>query len=227
MQCEKGSQLTDIVAIDGPAGSGKSTAARLVAKKIGYAYVDTGAMYRALTLKALRESVDFNDEKSLIELSDAAQIDIRSKVSGDIEVMLDGEDVASLIRTPELTECVAYIAKIPRIREKMKHAQRGIGMRGRAVFEGRDIGTVVFPEAAHKFYIDADFDERVRRRHKELVANGPVVSYEDVSRDLSARDHKDLTRSIGPLKAADDAVRIDTTHMTIDEVVDKIVSLIA
>jgi CMP/dCMP kinase len=219
--------LDNIIAIDGPAGSGKSTVAKLLAKKTGYAYIDTGAMYRALTLKALREKVDLNDEKRLSELFKDTELDIIPDGTSDIAVMLDNENVASLIRTPELTENVAYIARVTAIREKMKDIQRRIGAcRGKAVFEGRDIGTVVFPESRYKFYIDADFNERARRRHKELVDKGITISFDEVSRDLMARDYKDMTRRIGPLKAADDAVRIDTTNMTIDDVVSRVAGYI-
>jgi len=218
--------LADIIAIDGPAGSGKSTVAKLLAKKIGYAYIDTGAMYRALTLKALREAVDLNDEEKLSKLFNSTELDIISDKTADIAVMLDGENVASLIRTPELTEKVAYIARVAAVREKMKDMQRKIGARGESVFEGRDIGTAIFPDAKYKFYVDADFDERSRRRHKELIEKGIDISLDEVSRDLQARDHKDMTRKIGPLKIADDATRIDTTNMAIDEAVDKIAGYI-
>jgi len=218
--------LADIIAIDGPAGSGKSTVAKLLAKKIGYAYIDTGAMYRALTLKALREAVDLNDEEKLSKLFNSTELDIISDKTADIAVMLDGENVTSLIRTPELTEKVAYIARVAAVREKMKDMQRKIGARGESVFEGRDIGTAIFPEAKYKFYVDADFDERSRRRHKELIEKGIDISLDDVSRDLQTRDHKDMTRKIGPLKIADDAMRIDTTNMAIDEAVDKIAGYI-
>ncbi len=218
--------MADIIAIDGPAGSGKSTVAKLLAKKIGYAYIDTGAMYRALTLKALREAVDLNDEEKLSKLFNSTELDIISDKTADIAVMLDGENVASLIRTPELTEKVAYIARVAAVREKMKDMQRKIGARGESVFEGRDIGTAIFPDAKYKFYVDADFDERSRRRHKELIEKGIDISLDEVSRDLQARDHKDMTRKIGPLKIADDATRIDTTNMAIDEAVDKIAGYI-
>ena len=218
--------MADIIAIDGPAGSGKSTVAKLLAKKIGYAYIDTGAMYRALTLKALREAVDLNDEEKLSKLFNSTELDIISDKTADIAVMLDGENVASLIRTPELTEKVAYIARVAAVREKMKDMQRKIGARGESVFEGRDIGTAIFPDAKYKFYVDADFDERSRRRHKELIEKGIDISLDEVSRDLQARDHKDMTRKIGPLKIADDAMRIDTTNMAIDEAVDKIAGYI-
>jgi len=218
--------LADIIAIDGPAGSGKSTVAKLLAKKIGYAYIDTGAMYRALTLKALREAVDLNDEEKLSKLFNSTELDIISDKTADIAVMLDGENVTSLIRTPELTEKVAYIARVAAVREKMKDIQRKIGARGESVFEGRDIGTAIFPDAKYKFYVDADFDERSRRRHKELIEKGIDISLDEVSRDLQTRDHKDMTRKIGPLKIADDAMRIDTTNMAIDEAVDKIAGYI-
>jgi CMP/dCMP kinase len=218
--------LTDIIAIDGPAGSGKSTVAKLVAKRIGYAYIDTGAMYRALTLKALRELTNLDDEVKLAELFHRTEIDIRPDGSGGISVLLDGEDVTSLIRTPELTEKVVYIARAGSVRARMKEIQQSIGTRGKSVFEGRDIGTAIFPGAKYKFYIDADFNERSRRRHKELIEKGITLSLEEVSRDLKERDNYDMTRKIGPLKVADNAIVIDTTHMTIDEVVSKIVGYI-
>jgi CMP/dCMP kinase len=218
--------LTDIIAIDGPAGSGKSTVAKLLAEKIGYSYIDTGAMYRALTLKALRKSVDLNDEAKLSELSHSTELDIIPDRSGNIAVMLDGENVASLIRTPELTEKVFYIAKVAAIRSKMKDIQRRIGERGKSVFEGRDIGTAIFPDAKYKFYVDADFNERVRRRHKELVEKGTPTTLDEVSKDLKIRDHKDMTREIAPLKIADDAAVIDTTNLTIDEAVNSIAGYI-
>lgn len=219
--------MADIIAIDGPAGSGKSTVAKLLAEKIGYSYIDTGAMYRALTLKALRKAVDFSDEAQLSALSESTELDIISDDSGNIAVMLDGENVASYIRTPELTEKVFYIAKVGAIRFKMKDIQRRIGRRGKSVFEGRDIGTVVFTDAAYKFYIDADFSERVRRRHEELVAKGTPTTLDEVSKDLKIRDHKDMTREIAPLKIADDAVVIDTTNLTISQAVERIAGYIS
>ncbi len=214
--------MDSIIAIDGPAGSGKSTVARLLAQKLKYDYIDTGAMYRAFTLKALREGLDLNNERVLIALAEKTELDIRQDDANGIKVMLDNEDVTLLIRTSQLTKKVAYIAKVGGVREIMKRSQRRIGSRGRCVFEGRDIGTVVFPEAKHKFYLDADFNERVNRRCKELLEKGEDVLSEDIDRDLKVRDRKDMTREIAPLLRADDAVYIDTTHLNIDEVVDKI-----
>ncbi|MFH1867350.1 MAG: (d)CMP kinase [Candidatus Omnitrophota bacterium] len=218
--------MNDIVAIDGPAGSGKSTVAKILADKIGYTYVDTGAMYRALTLKAQREKTNLNDEEALTRLAEATELDIVSNKAGAIEVLLDGEDVSSLIRTPELTSNVFYTAKVKGVREKMKKSQRIIGERGRSVFEGRDIGTVVFPDARYKFYLDADFTERVKRRHKELLGEGHKMSFEELEKDLQVRDHKDMSREIAPLKCAEDAVYIDTTNMSITEVIDKLTGYI-
>ncbi len=220
--------MDNIIAIDGPAGSGKSTIACLLARKLKFDYIDTGAMYRAFTLKAVREGLDLNNEEALVALAEKTALDIRQDTgNGDgIKVMLDNEDVALLIRTPQLTKQVSYIAKAAGVREVMKQGQRRIGKRGRCVFEGRDIGTVVFPEATHKFYLDADFNERVSRRYKELLEKSQNVKIDDIDRDLKIRDRKDMTREIAPLLRADDAMYIDTTHLNIDEVVDKIAGYI-
>lgn len=218
--------MDNIVAIDGPAGSGKSTVAKLLATKIGYNYIDTGAMYRGLTLKAIREGVDLNDEQALTLLAESTELDITDSKSGGIKVMLDGKDVAGLIRTPELTKHVAYVAKVKGVREKMVGCQRSIAARNRCVFEGRDIGTVVFPNAMYKFYIDAELSERVARRCKEMQANGIETSYDELAKDLRIRDHKDMSREIGPLKKAEDAIYIDTTNLSINEVVEKLAGYI-
>lgn len=219
---ERETYLGNIIAIDGPAGSGKSTVARLLARKLKFDYIDTGAMYRAFTLKMIRHGIDLDDEAAIIRLAQNTQLDIRQRASGGIEVTLDNEDVTALIRTQELTNKVSYPARIAGVREIMKENQRRIGERGNCVFEGRDIGTVVFPEAEYKFYLDADFDERVNRRYKELVYKGRGVKLEDIAGDLKIRDRKDMTRKVAPLLRADDAIYIDTTHLSIEEVVDKI-----
>ncbi len=212
-----------IIAIDGPAGSGKSTVAKLVAARLGLLYIDTGAMYRALTLKASMRGLDFKDEGSLIKLAGSTDIDLRQD-RGVLKVRLDGEDVTSSIRTSELTNNVRYVAGVPGVRKRMVELQRALGRRRGAVLEGRDIGTVVFPDAKFKFYLDADIKERARRRHKDILAQGDSLSLELVERDVASRDVSDMTRSVGALKKADDAVLIDTTGLTIAEVVERVIS---
>ncbi|MFA5146410.1 MAG: (d)CMP kinase [Candidatus Omnitrophota bacterium] len=217
------SPRTLVIAIDGPAGSGKSTVSKLIAKKLGILYVDTGAMYRALTLKAMRERIDLKDEDALVSLARSTGIDL-GEGAGRLRVLLDGEDVAGLIRTPELTANIKYIARVPGVRHEMVRLQRAIGKRQGAVLEGRDIGTVVFPDADHKFYLDASVKERARRRHRELLESGEKVSVEEIEKDIVVRDESDIKREVGALKKADDAVLIDTTGLTINEVVEKILS---
>lgn len=214
-----------VIAIDGPAGSGKSTVAKLVAQKLGFLYIDTGAMYRALTVKALRDGTDLNDEAKLGALARAAEIKLKDS-GGSLKVYLDGEDVTTEIRTPEITNNVKYIARAKAVRECMVVMQRGLGEEGGTVMEGRDIGTVVLPAADKKFYIDASFDVRVRRRYRELVDGGQTLTEEEVRKDLKIRDESDLKRAIGPLKKADDAILIDTTDLTIEGAVDKVLSFI-
>ena len=214
-----------VIAIDGPAGSGKSTVSKLVARSLGVTYIDTGAMYRALTLKAMRQRIDLNNEAALTALAKSTNIDLKEE-SGLLRVYLDGEDVAGLIRTPELTNNVKYIARIPGIREEMVRLQRAIGQRRGAALEGRDIGTVVFPDADYKFYLDADPDERARRRHKELSQSGQAVDFADIRKDVIMRDESDMNRSVGALKKADDAIFIDTTKLSISEVAEKMLSYI-
>lgn len=214
-----------VIAIDGPAGSGKSTVSKLVAKSLGLLYIDTGAMYRALTLKAMRKDLDLKDEAALADIARTTEIDLKGS-TGSLEVILDGEDVAGFIRTPELTNNVRYIARVPAVRAEMVRLQRAIGERSGAVLEGRDIGTVVFPDAEYKFYLDANPDERARRRFKELVESGQKVSLEEIRKDVLSRDESDMTRSVGALKKAADAIVVDTTKLSIPEVVDKILSYV-
>ena len=214
-----------IIAIDGPAGSGKSTVGKLIAKKLGLMYLDTGAMYRALTLKAMRDNIDLNDEKALVELAGKTRIELTTEADAEkTSVRLDGEDVTLDIRTPEVTDNIKYIARIPGVRKCMVKIQRAIGAKAGAVLEGRDTTTVVFPDAAHKFYLDADLKERARRRFKELRAMGMKAALRDVENDARRRDSGDKTRDAGPLKRASGAVYIDTTKMSVNEVVRKILS---
>ncbi len=214
-----------VIAIDGPAGSGKSTVSKLVAQKLKLLYIDTGAMYRALTLKAMRQGLDLNDENALVKLATSTRVDLQDD-NGCLRVMLDGKDVAGSIRTPELTSKVKYIAQVGGVRKEMVKLQRMIGERSGAVLEGRDIGTVVFPDADYKFYLDASADERAKRRYKEFIESGEKVGLDELKKDVIARDESDMKRSVGALKQADDAVFVDTTDLSIDEVVAKILSYI-
>ncbi|MBU1726917.1 MAG: (d)CMP kinase [Candidatus Omnitrophica bacterium] len=208
-----------IIAIDGPAGAGKSTIAKLIAQKLGFLYIDTGAMYRALTLKVLDDKIDINRPEQIIALAKKSDIDLLNNPDGSIKVLLDDVDVSLPIRDPRITKYVSDVAKIKEVREIMVNLQRKFGQRGDCVLDGRDIGTVVFPNADKKFYLDAHFEERVNRRHKELNGMGKGIAFGDVKADLANRDNIDSTREVAPLKRADDAIYVDTTKMSIDEVV--------
>jgi len=211
-----------IVAIDGPAGAGKSTVAKIIAQRMGFLYIDTGSMYRALTLKVLETEINLKDSARIIELAKASSIDLVNDPNGDLKVYLDGRDVSSLIRAPRITRVVSDIARIREVREVMVKLQRRMGQVRDSVLDGRDIGTVVFPDADKKFFIDANPQERSKRRYKELLGLGQKVTSEEVSSDLANRDNIDSTRAVGPLKKAEDAVYIDTSDLSIDQVVDKV-----
>ncbi len=217
------------IAIDGPAGSGKSTISKLLARKLKYTYIDTGAMYRALTLKVMREEVELANEEAIIKVSNDFDFKFVPNETDDApaRVVLDGEDVSEAIRTLEVSANVKHVCKIPEVRENLVNIQKSLArnMAG-AVMEGRDIGTVVLPGAKYKFYVDAEFSERVRRRFMELEAKGMSATEDEVADDLRQRDHTDKTREVGPLKQADDAVLVDTTDLTVEEVVDKIISYV-
>jgi len=215
-----------IIAIDGPAGAGKSTVAKLTAHKLGFLYIDTGAMYRALTLKALEHKTDLKDNLALIELTKNTNIDLKNTADGSLIVFLDEKDVSKDIRQPIITKFVSDIAKIKGVREVMLGVQRRLGKKRDSVLDGRDIGTIVFPEADRKFYIDAQFNERVNRRYKELIGLGQLVTVKDIEADLRNRDTIDSTREFAPLKKAEDAIYIDTTDMSITEVVETLLGYI-
>ena len=208
-----------IIAIDGPAGSGKSTIAKLVSKRLGFLYIDTGAMYRSLTLKAMQKKLDLNDEATLITMAKNTKIELNP-------ISLDGKDVSDKIRTLEVTNNISYIANIPGVRAEMVKLQRAVGRGSQkgAVLEGRDIGTVVFPDAEKKFYLDASVEERARRRFKELSQDGIKVDLARLQRDIEIRDAKDKARPVGALKKAQDSILVDTTNLTIEEVVKKVLS---
>lgn len=217
-----------IIAIDGPAGSGKSSVAREVAKRLGFLYVDTGAMYRAVTLKAVNSNIDLKDEEALELIARKAKIDLKME-GNNLKVFLDGEDVSFAIREQELTKKVFHIARTPKVRKYMVKLQRNLADRAGdgAVLEGRDIGTVVYPDADKKFYLDAQFDERVRRRYEELQVMGQEISKEEIRDDVWRRDESDKKRKVAPLKKAEGAICIDTTKMNVEEVIKKIIGIVA
>lgn len=207
------------IAIDGPAGAGKSTVAKILAQKLGISYLDTGAMYRALTLKAMRNKVNLEDGVALAHLAQKTKIELKPVDSG-LNIFLDSEDVSEDIRTVEVTNNTFYIARAPEVREIMVKWQREIGAKQSVVAEGRDIGTVVFPNATKKFYMDAGFEERAQRRIKELRAKGKEVDEKELQKELGERDQKDFSRTVGPLKKADDAIFIDSSGLTAEQSAD-------
>jgi cytidylate kinase len=212
-----------IVAIDGPAGAGKSTIARRVAARIGAVYIDTGAMYRAVALLALRSNTDLADAPRLEALARAA--DIRFE-PGSARVRLDGEDVSEAIRRPEISPAASKVSAIPGVRRVLVEMQRRIGASGSVVMEGRDIGTVVFPNANVKVFLDADPDVRALRRVRELQEKGPAPPAEAVAQEIRERDRRDSTRADSPLTRAPDAVYLDTTNFTLDQAEQAILELI-
>ncbi|WP_041587564.1 (d)CMP kinase [Thermoanaerobacterium thermosaccharolyticum] len=209
------------VAIDGPAGAGKSTVAKKLAEKLNFTYIDTGAMYRALTYKTIIEDIDINNKDKIVEL--ASKIDI--KLEND-RVLLDGIDISNEIRTPIVSEKVSLISKIPEVREIMVNLQRQLANNGSVIMDGRDIATVVMPNAQFKFFLTASAEVRAMRRYNELVEKKISVSYDDILRDIKKRDKIDMERDIAPLKKSDDSIVIDTSDMTIEEVVCKMYDII-
>lgn len=213
-----------VIAIDGPAGAGKSTIAKAVAEKIDYAYIDTGAMYRAVTWKFVQTGHAYEDE-FIGELSEKMVIEFQPR-DGVNHVFADGVEITNFIRTPEISKLVSPLSAIARVRVAMVAQQRRMGEKGGVILDGRDIGTVVFPNADLKIFLTATADERAQRRYKELIANGMKVDFEQVKADLVQRDYQDSHRPVGPLKQADDAVLLDSTGMSIDEVRDRIIAMI-
>ncbi len=219
-----------IIAIDGPAGSGKSSTAKALAKKLHLPYVDSGAMYRAVTLKAMQQGISFDekfdDKTRLIKIAKSCDIRLTNSPKGQ-KVFLDGKNVTDAIREPALTQNVHYVAQEPLIRREMVKKQKSMGKKDGAVMEGRDIGTVVFPKADYKFYFEANDNIRAKRRHRDLAEAGKKMPVEQVLEDIKFRDKTDYERTEGPLKRAKDAVLIDTSSLTIDQTVDKILQLIS
>ena len=218
------------VAIDGPAGAGKSTVTRLVAERLDYLLVDTGALYRAVALAAERARVAWEDHASVVELAERLArehaLGLERAADDGIKVLLDGEDVSAAIRTLEIGQGASKVSAIPGVRDALLELQRSLGREGGVVMEGRDIGTVVFPDAEAKFFLTASVEVRARRRYEELVQRGQTIGFAEVCREVEERDERDRTRPVAPLCKAEDALEIDSSDISIDEVVERIVTAV-
>lgn len=219
--------MSFIIAIDGPAGSGKGTITKRVAKEIGFFRLDTGALYRCVTLEVIRNKIDIKDIQKMVDI--VRNMKVEFGTNQDINeldyVFLNKEDVTKAIRSNEVNKKISVISSIKEVREEMLEIQRNIAKEKDTIMEGRDIGTVVFPNADLKIYLNADIKERARRRYKENIEKGIDTTYEEVLSILKNRDKIDMERKVAPLKKADDAIEIDSTNMTVEDVVDKIVEL--
>lgn len=209
-----------IITIDGPSGAGKSTISRLLAARVHFTYLDTGAMYRAAGLKAARSGIDLEDTAALAEMLEKLHIRLAPDGHDDVRVYLDGEDVSSAIRTPEMGMVASKVSANPAVRKKLSQLQKEMGRHGAIVAEGRDMGTVVFPGADYKFYLDASPEERARRRCEQLREKGQQVDEKEILAQIIKRDRDDSARALAPLKPAEDAIIIDSSKMTIEAVVD-------
>ncbi|MCD6451161.1 MAG: (d)CMP kinase [Acidobacteria bacterium] len=208
-----------VIAIDGPAGAGKSTVGKALAAKLGYFYLDTGAMYRAIALKVVETGIDPSSEEEVVSLAESSQVEFR-KSSSSYRVLLDGRDVTEEIRKPGIGEVASVISVYPGVRRRLVALQREVGKEGGVVVEGRDIGTKVFPDAEVKFFLDATLEERARRRFKELKEKGISLSFSEVLEETRKRDRRDSTRPDSPLCRADDAIYLDSTSLSLEEVIE-------
>ena len=213
------------VALDGPAGAGKSSVAKAVAKKLGIVYVDTGALYRTLALFANENGVDCKDEKNVLSILDKAQVELKY-VNGAQLVLLNGQDVSSKIRTPEISMGASDISAIPKVREYLLELQRKIARENCVIMDGRDIGTVILPDAEVKIFITASPEIRAKRRYDELIEKGQDVNYDDILKDVLERDYNDSHRAVAPLKQADDAVLFDNSNYDLENSVTEVLNII-
>ena len=213
--------MVKIIAVDGPAGAGKSTVSKIIAEKLNFTYIDTGAMYRAVALKFLRSGQPLTEQflEKIVE-------NIEINLDESAKIFLDGEDVTKEIRTPEVSKLASDVSKFPFVREKLTDLQREMAKKGSVIMDGRDIGTKVLPNADLKIFLTASLHERARRRFKELKLKNPSVNLEDVEKEIFLRDKQDSERKIAPLAQADDAILIDSTNFSVDEVVNKILNLV-
>ncbi len=217
--------MSFIVAIDGPAGSGKGTVAKLVGEKLGLVNIDTGAMFRCVALKMLQDNIALDDEENIKKILDSINIELKND-NGNLIILLDGNDVSLKIRTEEVSKFVSPVSTNPMVRRNLLNLQRKVSEGKNIIMEGRDIGTVVFPNADVKIYLEATAEERAKRRVLQNQEKGLKVDYDEVLREIKIRDERDSTREIAPLKKADDAILIDSTNMTIEEVVECISNII-
>jgi len=208
-----------IIAIDGPSGAGKSSAAKTLAMRLGYLYLESGALYRAIAWKVVQDGVNPERVEALKNLCQRIEISIRN-VKGQSRIWVGQKDVTDELKTPLLDRVSSQVSAMAPVRERLLHLQRQVGQRGGVVIEGRDIGSVVFPDAHLKFYLDASLEARARRRYEELRHRGHQMSPESVYEEIQLRDHRDMQRDLAPLKKPKDAITIDTTHLTLDQVVD-------
>lgn len=212
------------IAIDGPAGAGKSTIAKAVAKEIGFIYVDTGAMYRALALYFLREGVDGHDRERIAAACPDISVTIDYDEDGGQQIFLNGENVTSLIREEEVGKMASTTSAIPEVRAALLELQRGMARSANVLMDGRDIGTNVLPDASLKIYLTASDDVRAKRRYDELTAKGIACDYDQIRQDIIARDKQDMEREIAPLRQAEDAVLVDSSELSIEQVIDKVIA---
>lgn len=218
-----------IIAIDGPAASGKTTIGKKLAEALNYLFFDTGVMYRAVTWLALLQGLNLDDEKLISDLAENSEIDVRTATAADgrtCDILVNEEDITWQIRRPEIDANVSQVSAYPRVRKSLTEQQRRIGLRGEVVMVGRDIGTVVLPEAELKIYLDASAEERARRRYHEIIQRGATADYEEILAGVKQRDQIDSTRVHAPLRIAEDAIVIDSDNLSIDQVYQTILNLI-